>query len=1284
MNKNTLLWSAVLYIMFSCQNPYSEEGKTKSVGKSEPPQITWIADLPDSLKPKVHMLADMPKPNVLKIPKAGGKPIPYTGSDGKTYQVIHSVSKILPAFESRKEDIEKGKIKIPFNSGEGGKLPFTNYTVEDGLANDNLSCAIVDKRGDIWFGTHGGGVSRFDGKHFNNYTIENGLTHNRTYEILEDHTGNIWITTSGGLTRYDGQNFTSFTEGNGLPYAIVWCLAEDKYNKLWIGTIKGLYRYDPDLDSITNKGSIFAELVNKSVTCLYIDRSGNIWMGTSKGLTVYDPESQKIVLSDKDGFKGGINSVYQDKSGKMWINEYPHIVCYDFPSRTIIATYTVSQGLAGGSIPGILEDQSGNLWFATNNGVSCLEREPSGNGYQEIFSLKEMEFKDVRFLLPDSAGNIWMGTNGNGVYRFDFSRQGVSKSFTTFNEEQGLGRNPESTLYEDKSGIIWFGLSRFNGTHLTFFSTKDFIWTWGFLLCILEDHTGKIWFGGGSIFGFGVYDRNAGSGFESMTNYFTKQGLAGNVVWCATEDRKGHLWIGSEGGGASYFDGIRFINYTVSQGFTNALIDDIQEDRAASVWFATTTGLYYFDPAGEGTYIRFSTSQGLSDNHVRSILEDRLGNLWFGSDRGLSFISLASLRKIKQYLAGNEGKNSVKNSPEWQTVFKSGLFKSFTMDDGLPDNFIMNLAELPEGKIVMGSSTGLSLFTFPADTTGNFSSLGKIEVFSSVNGFPVKDIYRGQNRLLVDSRGILWAGTSSQQTGVVRFDYSSLVRREVKPILNIRQVRIKEEPVPWHTLAEDFHKPEIRDLFFTPGYISEEIHAFGRVLGDSARNAFLKRYNGIRFSGIERFYPVPQNLKLAYKHNRIVIVYGADELARTQLMEYQYKLEGYDREWSPVIKTTSATFGNMKEGKYTFLVKARYTGPSVNGADEWTQPVSYTFRVLPPWYRSWLAYLVYTALIVLIVWQIYRFQKERLLRAEREKAQTRELEHAHEIEKAQAKELEQAHEIEKAYHELKTTQTQLIYQEKMASLGELTAGIAHEIQNPLNFVNNFSEISSELIEEMNEELDKGDIQDARETSEKIRQNLGKINQHGKRADAIVKGMLQHSRTNTGQKEPTNINALADEYLRLAYHGMRAKEKIFNADFKIDFDPDLPKISVVPQEIGRVLLNLINNAFYAVDQRERNLAGPDKETYKPVVIVSTKNLGNQIEISVKDNGAGIPEEIKNKIFQPFFTTKPTGQGTGLGLSLAYDMVKAHGGEIQFSSVQGEGSEFKIILPFSNMK
>jgi len=282
---------------------------------------------------------------------------------------------------------------------------------------------------------------------------------------------------------------------------------------------------------------------------------------------------------------------------------------------------------------------------------------------------------------------------------------------------------------------------------------------------------------------------------------------------------------------------------------------------------------------------------------------------------------------------------------------------------------------------------------------------------------------------------------------------------------------------------------------------------------------------------------------------------------------------------------------------------------------------------------------------------------------------------------AQKKETDhQKQKVEQSLTELKTAQAQLIQSEKMASLGVLTAGIAHEIQNPLNFVNNFSDINTELIGEMQIEMDKGNIVDAKEISNNIKQNEQKINAQGKRADAIVKGMLQHSQNKSGVKELTDINALVDEYLRLAYHGHRAKDKTFNAVLEMDLDPTVGSVMIVPQDIGMVMLNLYNNSFYAVS--EKNSPGEPKLTVKTKRISrpATNNSKNEyLIISVKDNGDGISEKLKEKIFQPFFTTKPTGQGTGLGLSLSYDIIKSNDGTIQLNSKEGEYTEFVIEFP-----
>ena len=402
---------------------------------------------------------------------------------------------------------------------------------------------------------------------------------------------------------------------------------------------------------------------------------------------------------------------------------------------------------------------------------------------------------------------------------------------------------------------------------------------------------------------------------------------------------------------------------------------------------------------------------------------------------------------------------------------------------------------------------------------------------------------------------------------------------------------------------------------------------------------------------------------LPYDQNNISLEFIAIHYANPSKNKYAYKLENYDNDWREVANQHAAFYPKLSPGEYLFKVKA------ANNNGVWNEEGAILkIIVRPPWWRTTLAYIAYLLLLIAGGFLLDRYLRNRLVKKERERNRLRELEQAKEIEKAYYK-------LEETHQALKATQSQLIQSEKMASLGELTAGIAHEIQNPLNFVNNFSEVNKELLIEMKDEIDKGNLAEVKTIAGNIIENEEKINQHGKRADVIVKGMLQHSRNNTGTKELTDINELADEYLRLAYHGYRAKDKSFNATLKTDYDESIGKVSIIPQEVGRVILNLISNAFYAVEEKKNH----QPVNYDPTVTVRTVKQNGKVEIRVGDNGSGIPQKTFDKIFQPFFTTKPAGQGTGLGLSLSYDIIKAHGGEIKAETRDREGTEFIVELP-----
>jgi signal transduction histidine kinase len=423
---------------------------------------------------------------------------------------------------------------------------------------------------------------------------------------------------------------------------------------------------------------------------------------------------------------------------------------------------------------------------------------------------------------------------------------------------------------------------------------------------------------------------------------------------------------------------------------------------------------------------------------------------------------------------------------------------------------------------------------------------------------------------------------------------------------------------------------------------------------DADADSFYPGQQHIEWDSVSGPFNIPVNLRLPFDDNNIQFHFTQIHGDGSGKPMYRYFLRGVDKKWSAVgSDDRTENYLNLPPGDYTFEVASLYHG-------KWTSPASLSFTILPPWWKTWWAWLLYVLVACGLVYGIVQY-RSRWLQKENERLE--------EIVKIRTNELKESLE------HLQATQAQLIQSEKMASLGELTAGIAHEIQNPLNFVNNFSEVNQELLSEMKDGIDRGNMDDVKSIANDIIENEQKILHHGKRADAIVKGMLQHSRASTGQKEPTDINALADEYLRLSYHGLRAKDKSLHAETKTDFDGGIGKVAVIPQDIGRVLLNLFNNAFYAVAEKENlRLSG-----YEPTVSVSTKKMDDKVEIRVKDNGEGIPKKVLDKIFQPFFTTKPTGQGTGLGLSMSYDIVKAHGGKLEVETKEGAGSVFIIFLP-----
>jgi ligand-binding sensor domain-containing protein/serine phosphatase RsbU (regulator of sigma subunit) len=812
------------------------------------------------------------------------------------------------------------------------------YTSDQGLALDAVSCAKMDRKGNLWFGTTGGGISCYDGKSFTNYTQAQGLVNNTVVSIMEDKKGDLWFGTDEGLSRYDGISFTTYTKAQGLINNVFLSLSsfEDKKGNLWFGTLGGLSRYDGK--SFTNY-TISNGLPSNYVFCFMEDKDGNLWCGTHNGISRYDGKSFANYTTVRGIPNKDIRSIKMDKRGNIWfgINK-GGVSCYDGKS---FINYAVKQSMIDNTVLCIEEDNRGNIWFGTNKGgVLCYD----GKSFTNYTTEQGLANNQVNSITEDKLGNLWFGTYGGGISRYD------GKSCINYTTAQGLTGNLVLSITEDKKGNFWFGTYAngvlcYDGKSFIHFASEQGLANEQ-VTSIKEDHKGNIWFG---TCGNGVFRYDG----KSFTNYRTTQGLAHNVIMSIKEDQKGNLWFGTFGGGASRYDGKSFTDYTTAQGLANNKIWNIREDKKGNLWFGTYGGgVSCYDGK---SFTNYTTAQGLANNDVRVITEDKAGNLWFGT----------AGNGISRY----DGKS----------------FLSYTTSQGLSDNMITQLVITKEQNIAIGTNLGVTILvsftingseknaessSIPAQnnlTNQELKSATPVfEIYNSTKGYPIKDVNFGQDGMFKDSKGILWIGTGSDKTGLVRFDYKEVNKSKAPPSVLIQSIKIDNENICWHDLNIAYkvnHIATKNDSNITPANITEEVTTLGKVLNEAERDTMNQKFGDIKFDGITSFYPMPENLILPYKHNNVTFDFAAIEPAKPYLIRYQYLLEGYDKNWSPVTNKTTATFGNIYEGTYTFKLKAQ------SHFGSWSVPVMYTFKVLPPWWRTWWMYSVYGILvIVFIIW----------------------------------------------------------------------------------------------------------------------------------------------------------------------------------------------------------------------------------------------------------------------------------------------------------------------------
>ena len=986
MNKLASIFFFLLFI-FSCTDNRQRPDAAQSTPRQDtlaPLQITILANLPDSLQPKTRPLDALPKPQFVPVP-AKSQIYSVINDKGQVVRKINlepPVNKTLPVLQNAKGDVIKDSAGNPFMMGNGGISIFTNFTTDNGLALDGVNCSIVDRKGNLWFGTDGGGVSRYDGRSFTTFAAAQGLGNNTVLSMAEDRKGNLWFgTQGGGVSRYDGKVFTTYTVAEGLANNNVWTIVEDRTGKMWFGTDGGgVCYYDP----VARPGKQFTVfttqngLPDNAVISMAEDGTGKLWFGTNGGgVCRYDPSASgpkafTIFGTDAGLISSRVWSIFEDKKGTLWFGTQGGGVSHYDPAtppragEKLFTTYTTAQGLAHNIVRSIVEDKSGNLWFGTQGG-GVTRYDPSAspkNGSKSFttFSIGQgLGNNTVCSITEDKTGNLWFGTGGGGVSRYD------GKLFTAFSTAHGLADNFVSCMAEDKKGNLWlgtygYGVSRFDGKSFTNYTTAQGL-TSNYIMTIAEDKDGYIWFGsaGG---GASRYDG------KSFNTYTMNEGLSRNIIWYMTQDSKGNFWLATAGGGVSRYDGKSFTNYSKIQGLANNWVRCVAEDKKGNLWFGTDGwGVTRFDGK---SLITYTTAHGRPNNVISSIALDHAGNLWFATAEGLNVMS-------------------AEESTDPQAGGKPKIFRTFTKSDGLPDDFVSQVMQLPNGKMAIGTNLGIMLFK-PSEDLGK---LNDIELYNANTDCPVKNINTGQNTMLLDSKGSIWAGTGSQKTALVRFDPSALQTDNSLPSLVIKSVKVNEEHICWHDLDRESKGMPIADSTnsahpgapilvgeghggTTPAYVVEEATILGKVLTERERDSVRHRFSGIRFDSITRFYPVPQHLVLPYNCNRVTIDFNALETGKPDLVNYQYMLEGYDKNWSPILKTSSATFGNISEGAYVFKVRAQ--GP--NG--RWCEPVTYEFRILPPWYRSWWAYTGY-ALLLLLSLRIFISWRLRNVRTENDK-----------------------------------------------------------------------------------------------------------------------------------------------------------------------------------------------------------------------------------------------------------------------------------------------------------
>ncbi len=1122
------------------------------------------------------------------------------------------------------------------------ELPLTHYT-SDSEVNPLPSALVTniyqDRLGYIWFSVFTSGLVRYDGSRMEVFNKSNGLRDLGVWQMLEDEEGYLWVSSGAGLVvsekplhEYDvglKVKFTSYFDGKLLTRDAVRSnqqMAVDKKGNVWIGTAnKGILKYHIDENAQLSVDSLSTSINGKDlleVNALVAGDDGQILVGLDGGILVEYINDKAIPFFRKGNETENSNftSLHKDEDGGIWAYRQDGDLLY-FRSKN--ATPKVVFSGTASNVTGITSLKDGTL--LAGNGESGITRinqktREVTNSYSRANGLLS---SNVYHTLEDQEGNVWIAQSGGvSKLRYNFN------AFENFTARSIAGEIP--VLPSGKINTVLVSNAG-NGP------CRFWVGTEGGATCINSD--------------------------GSSTFITQKNGLTGDWVNGLSRDEKGRVWIATTRGlnaivfekklilkdasnvqAVKIFDKEAYLfSITNSPPFIaseNILFKDkIRNISKESIWFPGLKSLYVFS---EDSIYEFGPDQGLPSALYKSVAMDDDGHIFIGThDHGLY--------RSKFPLTPGNLSNAAQST---EVIFE----QIWSLDKGFPTN---QIEKLLWHKKHLWVGTQVGLFKFEPSNSKIVSHV------QNTNGLPADNAV---SFAVSPVSGNLWVGTNNGLAEVVPDS------GEVVNILNRQD-----------------------------GLVDNEVWLFGSVKIDNDGNVYYGTSKGVSIYHPENDQPntIPPQLRLtsadiSYKsdsRNEVNVEYAALSFANVAEVKYRTRLLGYDNNWSEATSVKRIRYTNLPAYFWPKEYILEVMAVNESGVEA-LEPLRYKFVVEPVWWLQWWAFLMYLVILSVLIYIANLYQRRHLVKVERDNARLREAQLQAETATARsnaaesqalalqaenekkALELEKVRELKKAYNELKDTQKQLIQAEKMASLGRLATGVAHEIKNPLNFINNFAELSVEIVEELEEARKTGNEEEISFLMQDLKQNSAKIGEHGKRADAIIKLMMQHARGGKSIYEFFDINDLVEKYTEVAYQGKRNQHPGFRASIEKDLDPKAGQLKVVGQEIGQVLLNVIGNSLDAVLGKKLEVG----DNYEPEIKITTRKTKKSVEIVISDNGPGIPENIKERIFEPFFTTKPTGEGTGLGLSLSYNIIAhGHNGSLRLINNEEVGAAFVISLP-----